>query len=357
MTLPGGCLRLLSCALAALVGSWNLASAADDVTSHDAIVFLRPLAIDFDGSTSADVSIERLPTVTLPADSMPAEMLPDAWSPGDALGTEYEGYCIPEGFGPYNPSEFFWQVGPSGLIYRSYLAGPLEPRISITPMFSENHAYWDATVGGRSGVVRYGDCDPLHPQGWQLDAYGAAVVRMDSENHQDLNSSDFVFGFPLTYGYENWQFKLGYAHLSSHLGDEYARRHPGSIQDRINYVRDGIVFGTSWFPVAACRVYGEIDWAFHVSGGARPLAFQFGNEWSHPGPTGLHGSPFFAFNGRLRQDVDFGGDVSAQTGWLWRGVTGKTFRIGGHYYNGKSSQSQFYFTSEQQIGLGLWYDF
>jgi hypothetical protein len=28
-----------------------------------------------------------------------------------------------------------------------------------------------------------------------------------------------------------------------------------------------------------------------------------------------------------------------------------------HYYNGKSSQSQFFDVSEEQIGMGLWYDF
>src|SRR3989304_2688691 len=82
----------------------------------------------------------------------------------------------------------------------------------------------------------------------------------------------------------------------------------------------------------ACRLYGEFDWAFHNSGGADPIAFQFGNELSHPGPTGLHGTPFVAVNGRMRQEVDYGGDVTVQSGWLWRGDTGKVFRLGGHYY-------------------------
>jgi len=271
-------------------------------------------------------------------------------APGEMGPIEFEPYDVPL-------NNFTWQVGPSGIIYRSYLAGPLEPRIGITPFFSESHSYWDATVGGRGGVLRYGDCDPLHPQGWQLDVYGAAIVRMDSENHQDLVSSDYVFGFPLTYGIDNWQFKFGYAHISSHLGDEYAIRYPGTLDERVNYVRDGIVFGSSWYPRPYCRVYGEFDWAFHVSDGAKPIAFQFGNELSRPGPTGLHGTPFFAINGRMREEHDYGGDVTVQSGWLWRGVTGKTFRLGGHFYNGKSSQAQFYNNSEEQVGIGLWYDF
>ena len=207
-------------------------------------------------------------------------------------------------------------------------------------------------------MLRYGDSDPLHPQGWQLDVYGAAIVRMDAEHHQDLNSADYVFGFPITYGVDNWQFKFGYAHLSSHLGDEFAIRNPGALDDRVNYVRDGLVFGTSWFPVPALRLYGEFDLGLpHPAAAPNRSEFQFGNELSHPGPTGLHGSPFLALNGRMRQEINYGGDLTAETGWLWRGDTGEVFRIGAHYYNGKSSQSQFFNTCEEQIGMGLWYDF
>jgi hypothetical protein len=284
-------------------------------------------------------------------EELPAEAPPDDRLDGNFLEDQYDDCAV------CDPDAYTWQVGPTGLIYRSYLAGPHEPRIGITPFFSGNRSYWDATVGGRGGVLRYGDHDPLHPHGWQLDAYGAAIVRMDPEHHQDLNYVDYVFGFPITYGVENWQFKFGYAHLSSHLGDEYAIRYPGTLDERINYVRDGLMFGASWYPVPACRVYGEFDWAFHRSGGADPIAFQFGNELSRPGPTGLDGSPFLALNGRLRQEVDYGGDLTAEAGWLWRGDTGSVVRIGAHYYNGKSSQSQIFNDSEQQIGIGLWYDF
>ncbi len=342
MLRTGGCLRLLFCALTLIGASSTLvggAVASEEEAKEDAIVFLQPSAeFDFVLDAEPDTAIDA-------ADQLGSEELPD-----ETFSEEDFDYTPA-------PNDFTWQVGPSGIIYRSYLAGPHEPRISITPMFASNRALWDATVGGRGGVLRYGDCDPLHPQGWQLDVYGASIVRMDAENHQDLDAADFVFGFPITYGIDDWQFKFGYAHLSSHLGDEFAIRNPGALDDRVNYVRDGIVFGSSWFPVPAWRVYGEFDWAFHVSDGAKPIAFQFGNELSRSGPTGLHGTPFLAVNGRLREEANYGGDVTAQTGWLWRGNTGKTFRLGAHYYNGKSSQAQFFNNSEEQVGMGLWYDF
>lgn len=251
-----------------------------------------------------------------------------------------------------------WQWLPQGLIYRSYMAGVHEPRMAIVAYHEgEDRTLWDPTLGGRVGLLRYGDCDPLHPQGFELDFYGAAVARLDAEEAQDLDSTDYVFGFPLTFGSEVTQYKFGYAHLSSHLGDELAIRDPDSLDRRVNYVRDALVLGMSHFPYPAWRMYGEMGWAFHNSGGARPWEGQFGTELTRPGPTGRRLAPFFAVNARIREEHNFGGDMAAQLGWLRRGEYGQTLRIGAQYYNGKSSQMQFFHQSEEQIGLGLWYDF
>lgn len=258
----------------------------------------------------------------------------------------------------YAADDWSWQWLPTGLIYRSYMAGVHEPRMAIVAFHERaDRTLWDATLGGRVGLLRHGDCDPLRPQGFQLDFYGAAIARLDVENRQDLDSTDYVFGFPLTYGVDEWQFKFGYAHLSSHLGDELAIREPDSLDERVNYVRDSLVLGTSCYPHPIWRMYGEAGWAFHRSDGAQPWETQFGTELSLPGPTGRAGSPFLAVNGRFREEHDFGGDIAAQVGWLRRGIFGQTMRIGAQYYNGKSSQFQFFDTSEEQIGMGLWYDF
>ena len=62
-------------------------------------------------------------------------------------------------------------------------------------------------------------------------------------------------------------------------------------------------------------------------------------------------------NGHLREEVDFGGNLVVQAGWLWRGQSGRVLRTGLHYYNGKSNQFQFFNTFEQQVGLGIWQEF
>ena len=252
---------------------------------------------------------------------------------------------------------WFHEILPDGLIYHSYMAGPRESRIQLNMMQETGSklSLWDVTLGGRRGIWRYGNGNALKPEGWQLDIEGAALVRLNIDSHRDLDSSDFRFGVPLTYGCGKWQYKVGYYHLSSHLGDELMVRTPGAT--RKNYVRDAIIFGASYNPTPAWRLYGETAYAFFTNGGAEPWEFQFGAEYSQPGPTGARGTPFFATNGHLREELNFGGDYTLQLGWLWRGNSGSMFRTGFQYMTGHSNFYQFYNESEEQYGWALWYDY
>lgn len=249
-----------------------------------------------------------------------------------------------------------WQILPNGLMYRSYLAGNKEPRLASQWVNIRSLGWrWDLTAGGRVGLLRYGTDNESWPQGWQLDAEGAAFPRLDLEHLRDLDTVDFRAGFPLTSRQGPWEFKFGYYHLSSHLGDEFVIRNPDF--PRINYVRESLVSGLAVYLNPSMRLYTEAGWAFYIDGGAKPWEFQFGIDVSSPDPTGGLGSPFFAINAHLRQENDFGGNMNVQTGWQWRGRSGHLFRIGVQYFNGMSDQYQFFDKFEEQIGMGIWYDY
>ena len=246
---------------------------------------------------------------------------------------------------------------PTGIIYQSYMAGTKEPRFGT--FFNQNSAMgtmWDAALGARVGLYRYGNDDLNWPEGWQLDIEGGVFPRLDPNGvSTPLIGDDFRFGIPLTYGGDNWEFKVGYFHISAHLGDEYILYvNPGA--NRINYVRDSAVLGAGYFFNPSLRVYGEIGIA-SPDGGAQPLEFQFGCE-SAQRDTGFRGGPFAAVNGDIRQEVDYGGSVTVQFGWMWRRyVRGPNFRIGGEYFYGKSDEYEFFHQTESRIGWGIWYDF
>jgi hypothetical protein len=286
---------------------------------------------DFDGPIPAEAVPLQAPWFPTAIDCQVADAPPDVWA---------------------------LRILPDGLIYRAYLAGFKESRISGTAFYSE-HRGWllDVTLGGRVGILRYGTEGGIAPEGWEIDIEGAGFPRLNLDKNWDLESADFRFGIPVTYGVGNLQAKFAYYHLSAHLGDELAFREPQLLASRINFSRDVLVLGLSYFPHPAWRLYGEAGWSFYSDGGSDPWEFQFGTELIAPGKTTLAGSPFVAINGHLRQEVNYGGDLAVQAGWAWRGRSGHLLRIGGHYLNGMSTQFEFFDQSERQIGVGLWYDY
>lgn len=249
-----------------------------------------------------------------------------------------------------------WQLLPNNLIYKSYLAGMKEPRSGTTLTYIQGDSWlWEGVMGARVGLLRYGDQDQMFPQGYQVDIEGAANVRLDVEEDVNVRSTDYRVGVPLTYGFGRQQVKLAYYHMSSHLGDEFVLTHPGF--DRLNWSRDAFVLGYSVYMTDTVRVYAEAGWAFHVDV-TEPWEFQLGLDWAPNSPTGFRGAPFFAINGHLREEVDFGGNLSIMTGWAWMSDRDRhLLRLGAHYYNGKSNQYSFYNNFEEQVGFGFWYDF
>jgi hypothetical protein len=248
-----------------------------------------------------------------------------------------------------------WQLLPDGLLYRSYLAGPKEPRFAYAWLYDTYGRSWvnDATIGGRMGIIRLGTDDPILPTGWQLDTEGAAMPRLNGSHDLDLTSADYRIGIPITWRDGPFQTKVAWYHVSSHAGDEFLLSHP--TFERINYRRDALVLGGGWFPTPSLRLYGELGYAFITDGGAEPWELQFGWEYAPNFPTGVGGAPFLAMNAYLRQEVDWGGDFTVMAGWAWRGR--HLLRAGLQYTLSETTQWQFLGQSEQLIGLGLWYDF
>jgi hypothetical protein len=255
-----------------------------------------------------------------------------------------------------SPQLYQWQILPQGLIYRSYLAGEKESRFRSEWNHTDNgRDIWDVTLGGNVGILRYGTTDDIRPQGWQLGIEGASQVRLDRGEHLDVDSSDFRFGIPMTWGDSIYQQKFAFYHLSSHIQDEFLLKHPGF--PRLNYSRNVFVWGHSLYPTDNFRVYAEVGYGFVVDV-SKPWEFQFGFDYAPGYATGSRGAPFAAVNGHLRQEVNYGGNLNAQAGWAWRrSPASGLYRIGVEYFNGKDDQFSFFNDSLQKIGIGMWYDY
>ncbi len=245
---------------------------------------------------------------------------------------------------------------PDGLLYRSNLAGPKEPRHSIvTTADRDGNLYSDATLGGRIGFIRFGTPGSVHAEGWQWDFEGAVVTRMNHLENEDVDAIDYRFGTLITHATGNWSHKFGYSHWSSHVGDELMVRTQSF--DRINYVTESLIFGSAYQWSEPVRLYGEMAVAVKASGGAKHLQFQFGAEyatWQYHRP----GVPFAAINVDLMQVTNYEPNITIQAGWLWNAHhSGRRMRFGGQFYNGRSNQYSFFAQREQSYGLGLWFDY
>ncbi len=256
-----------------------------------------------------------------------------------------------------NPESWEVQLLPDGMIYPSYLAGRKEPRLAS--LFTHEAGYgwlWDITLGGRVPLFRFGTTDPIHPEGFQIDMEGAALLRLDFERHRNLAATDYRAGLPISYGTRHWAYKFAYYHVSSHLGDNYLL---SNFRKRVHYVRDELVFGVAWKPVDPMRIHAEAGWAFDTGETTEPWEFQFGAEFSpdyrpdHP----WMGSPFAAVCGHLFEELDFGGYFNSQIGWQWRNKRNSRFRLGAEFYAGCDDQFQFHNVYQKKLGFGFWYDF
>jgi hypothetical protein len=249
-----------------------------------------------------------------------------------------------------------WQLMPDGLIYRDYLAGAKQSRFrSVWHEDFDEGSMWDVTLGGHVGLLRCGSAGCGRPTGFQIDMEGSAQLRLDRDSNEDLTAVDFRFGIPLTWGNEIYQTRFGYYHLSSHVGDEFLDSNPGF--ERVNFVRETLLWGHSLYPTPELRVYSEIGLAV-LSDVSEPWEFQFGTDYSPACGTGGRGAPFAAVNYHVRQELGYDGNVVGQVGWAWRGSPSSgLFRLGLEYYHGRDEQFSFYQNSQNKLGLGAWYDY
>lgn len=250
------------------------------------------------------------------------------------------------------------QLLPEGLLYPSYLAGEKEPRLGgAFVLDADGRLRFDASLGGRLGVLRFGGTGSDGSEGWQLDVEAAAFPRLNlDEISSSFESADFRFGFPITYRRGALAVKSGYYHLSSHVGDEFLERHPGFV--RANYVRDAWVSGVSYLVRPNLVAYGEAAYAFYVSGGAEPWELQLGTEF-RPRLDGCGScGPVLAMNAHLREEFDLGGTVTVLAGWEWRSRgSDRLLRLGVEYRNGKSTQYAFFDEDEEIVGLMIHFDY
>ena len=280
------------------------------------------------------------------------------------------------------------QFLPNGQIFPGYLADVAESRTAGVWNKDENLGWiWDATLGGHLAALRIGSPHCDRPTGFQIDFEGSAHLRLDFENSFDLYSTDYRAGLPISWGSQYWQFKTGYCHVSSHLGDEYfirclipslaAGERFSEYRFRQSYSRDSLLLAAAFRPHPDVRLYAECDFDLGNAGSENEqrksyIVYRFGVEYSpsltsnKPSrlnflnvPSFVHLKPFAAIHTNLFEQFDHSGNLCIQIGIQNRGSNNQLFRLGFQYFYGISEQYQFAgrFPPENKFGFGVWYDY
>jgi hypothetical protein len=195
------CLALIACCIANLTGltasaqPWTLLPAVDGGDSFHAAGYPNPRWAE----QPVGAGLHPLPPESQTAE--PVEQLRAAGPSGTAWPVAASGDWAASPWGAEHEPEYAdfqpaatagysveqyglwaWQVMPQGLIYRSYLASVKESRFaSVWSNDSQLGDIWDAALGGRLGLLRYGTQDAVFPEGWQVDLEGAAQSRLDPD--------------------------------------------------------------------------------------------------------------------------------------------------------------------------------
>ena len=171
---------------------------------------------------------------------------------------------------------------------------------------------------------------------------------------RDLMSTDWIILVPVVWRREDHWLRVAYHHISSHLGDDYAKRFNVTA---IDYGRDAADATVYLRPHAAIGVYGGVNVAYNVHpDSAGRFTLRLGAEIDPDMPNDRF-TPYGAVDVALEQDVSWEPRVNVQFGARFpRLGSRRLIRMGMEFQTGPAAQRQFYDRRSTQISLGIWLD-
>ncbi|RMD91049.1 MAG: DUF1207 domain-containing protein [Calditrichaeota bacterium] len=235
---------------------------------------------------------------------------------------------------------------PSERIFYRLLADPREVRFAMGFLLKRNE--FSGNIGYSGGLVQFqiGDI----PVQMRIESMAFLVLKTTSQTFP-IQTSDFYFGLPFDFRFNQISARLKWAHVSSHLGDEI----PRASEIRIDFSREFWQLLLS-YDGSQLRFYGGFLWAYHVLPRVGPWTLQFGMEWTER--KHFHSPyPYFAVDIKPRQEVGWAPDFNSQVGVVFGNHQKRAIRLALEYFNGHSNQGQFFQRKENDVNIVINFDF
>lgn len=256
------------------------------------------------------------------------------------------------------------------VLFRPLLADPRQINYSVGWRFNDQvlgKDIIDISLGDTLAIYRWNNINigPCNGE-LQLELEGA-VWAVFAPLHRDspLIDADYYVGFPITYAFDRWQFRLRGYHVSTHLGDEFIlgqsyidRRNPSAefidffvsndFTDEIRYYAGAgvIIHQDSTFKTG--RLFAEVGAELRL----RHLGFtDYRNQ--------LYGEPFYAMNFRFRKDFKNHIDQTYVLGYEIGKLYGlcRKVRVYLEYHDGYSLDGQFQKMATNYVSLRFSYGY
>jgi hypothetical protein len=256
-----------------------------------------------------------------------------------------------------------WEFAPDAVSYPAYVADPRRPVFALTMIDvvdPDIPGAGDSRYGIRIGA-QFGILDFVPPGerggGLQLAGHVGFTGQFDRDSSEDNIGGDGLYGFHLAWrASPKLVMRIGMAHDSSHLGDEYIEN---TGANRLESTREECLAGVRFAPWTSLCAYAEYGYAYDLSNEnlMEVGRAQCGLEYE-PEPWLWNGTmaPFAALDLSAYEEDDWDPNVTVQVGLVHPAAGGGHWRFGLEFYDGRSVIGELFQSREQHVAFGVWLD-
>ncbi len=285
----------------------------------------------------------------------------DTWELDDCWSEPYGFDSVWYGFNPRflcgGPPDPDWVC--NGMFMPDY--PPLFPEFMADPRAINLSVGWrwnDHVFDNNIIDVSYGQPFPIwrwfnvfcDGDAMEIDLQGALwAIFAPLHESSPLVNADYYIGFPLTWAYGPWSWRLRGFHISSHIGDEYLLLRPGF--ERHNPSAQYLDFFLAYQLSRDIRIYSGYGRIFMTdeSFPVKRNYFEWGLETYFPylrydAPCYcVLGQPFYAMHFRYLEDDNYRQDSTFVLGYELRKLSGMQGRLRAflEFHKGNSLEGQF----------------
>ena len=257
------------------------------------------------------------------------------------------------------------ELDPDDQPYPDYLADPRRPRMEVgvgvadsdIPDTSSARVMLD--LGTRYTLLKITPSRAGKNE-FALDIEGCLFTQFDPGNSLDNIGWDGRYGI---FAVWDWSDKvaarIGYRHISAHLGDEYIEE---TGRQRIGYTRDDLALGLAYHLNERVLIYVEPNWAWSLGNENRQKRWAAEGGIQYEGPRHMWNSStafYAAAHVRAFDETDWEPGVSMQTGvHVKRDARSSNLRFGLEGYVGRAILGEFALDyDEMYLTAGIFFDF